>query len=67
MVKNSTPNAGDAASIPGQGTRSYMHATTKNSHATTKTRHNQKKKKKKDGKLVLGRHHSVLERDGLRK
>ena len=30
------PNAGGTGSIPGQGTRSHMHATTKNSHATTK-------------------------------
>ena len=30
------PNAGDLGSIPGQGTRSHMHATTKSSHAATK-------------------------------
>ncbi|TEA37693.1 hypothetical protein DBR06_SOUSAS9210008, partial [Sousa chinensis] len=30
------PNAGGPGSIPGQGTRSHMHATTKSSHATTK-------------------------------
>ena len=30
------PNAGDLGSIPGQGTRSHMHAATKSSHATTK-------------------------------
>ena len=31
-----TPNAGGQGSIPGQGTRSHMHAATKSSHATTK-------------------------------
>ena len=30
------PNAGGLGSIPGQGTRSHMHASTKSSHATTK-------------------------------
>ena len=30
------PNAGGPGSIPGQGTRSHMHATTKSLHATTK-------------------------------
>ena len=30
------PHAGGPGSIPGQGTRSHMHATTKSSHATTK-------------------------------
>ena len=30
------PNAGGPGSIPSQGTRSHMHATTKSSHATTK-------------------------------
>ena len=30
------PNAGGSGSIPGQGTRSCMHAATKSSHATTK-------------------------------
>ena len=30
------PNAGGPGSIPGQGTRSHMHAAIKNSHATTK-------------------------------
>ena len=30
------PNAGGMGSIPGQGTRSHMHAATKSSHATTK-------------------------------
>ena len=35
-VRRSAPNAGDPGSIPGQGTRSHMHATTKSSHATTK-------------------------------
>ena len=31
-----TPNAGGLGSIPGQGTRSHMHAATKSLHATTK-------------------------------
>ena len=31
-----TPSAGGPGSIPGQGTGSHMHATTKSSHATTK-------------------------------
>ena len=37
------PNAGGPGLIPGQGTRSHVHATTKSLHATTKepTRHNQ--------------------------
>ena len=30
-----TPNAGGPGSIPRQGTRSHMHATTKSSQATT--------------------------------
>ena len=30
------PNAGGPGSIPGQGTRSNMHAAAKSSHATTK-------------------------------
>ena len=30
------PNAGGPGLIPGQGTRSHMHASTKSSHATTK-------------------------------
>ncbi|TEA38410.1 hypothetical protein DBR06_SOUSAS110291, partial [Sousa chinensis] len=30
------PNAGGPGSIPGQGTRFHMHATTKSSRATTK-------------------------------
>ena len=30
------PNAGGPGSIPGQGTRSHMHAATKSPHATTK-------------------------------
>ena len=30
------PNAGGPGSIPGQGTRSHMHAATKSSHAATK-------------------------------
>ena len=41
-------NAGNPGSIPGQGTRSHMHAATKSPHATTKipcaaakTRHRQ--------------------------
>ena len=47
-VRLHTPNAGGLGSIPGQGTRSHMHAATKSSHAstkeppaTTKTRYNQ--------------------------
>ena len=36
VVKNLPPNAGDACSILGQGTRSHMHAATKSLHATTK-------------------------------
>ena len=35
-VRLHTPNAGDLGSIPGQGTRSHMHAATKSLHATTK-------------------------------
>ena len=35
-IRLRTPNAGGLGSIPGQGTRSHMHATTKSSHATTK-------------------------------
>ena len=30
------PNAGGPGSIPGQGTRSHMHAANKSLHATTK-------------------------------
>ena len=36
MVKTPCPNAGGLGSIPGQGTRSHMHAATKSPHATTK-------------------------------
>ena len=36
MVKNPPPNAGEAGSVPGQGTRSHVHATTKSLHATAK-------------------------------
>ena len=36
VVKTHAPNAGGPGSIPGQGTRSHMHAATKSSHATTK-------------------------------
>ena len=35
-IRLHAPNAGGPGSIPGQGTRSHMHATTKSSHATTK-------------------------------
>ena len=35
------PNAGGPGSMPGQGTRSHMHAATKSLHAATKTQHNQ--------------------------
>ena len=34
-----TPNAGSSGSIPGQGTRSHLHATTEISHATTEILH----------------------------
>ena len=37
------PNAGGTGSIPGKGTRSHMHATTKSSHATTKSSHSRTK------------------------
>ena len=36
VVKTPTPSAGGPGSIPGQGTRSHMHAATKSSNATTK-------------------------------
>ena len=36
-----TPNAGGPGSIPGQETRSHMHAATKSLHATTKERASQ--------------------------
>ena len=36
VVKTHAPNAGGLGSIPGQGTRSHMHAATKSSHAATK-------------------------------
>ena len=36
VVKNPLSNAGDTGSIPGRGTRSHMHATTKSLHAATK-------------------------------
>ncbi|TEA26079.1 hypothetical protein DBR06_SOUSAS2210051, partial [Sousa chinensis] len=35
-VRLCTPNAGGLGSIPGQGTRSHMHASTKSLHAATK-------------------------------
>ncbi|TEA14701.1 hypothetical protein DBR06_SOUSAS3110003, partial [Sousa chinensis] len=35
-VRLHAPNAGASGSIPGRGTRSCMHATTKSSHAATK-------------------------------
>ena len=35
-VRLRAPDAGGLGSIPGRGTRSRMHATTKSSHATTK-------------------------------
>ncbi|TEA41304.1 hypothetical protein DBR06_SOUSAS9810120, partial [Sousa chinensis] len=34
------PNAGRPGSIPGQGTRSHMHAATKSPHAASKTQCN---------------------------
>ena len=36
-VRLRAPNAGGPASIPGQGTRSRMHAATKSLHAATKS------------------------------
>ena len=33
------PNAGGPGLIPGQGTRSHMHAAAKSSHAATKSSH----------------------------
>ena len=35
-VRLHTPNVGDQSSIPGQGTRSRMHAATKSPHEATK-------------------------------
>ena len=35
-IRLHAPNAGGPGLIPGQGTRSHMHAATKSSHATTK-------------------------------
>ena len=35
-VRLRAPNAGALGSIPGQGTRSHMHAATKSAHAATK-------------------------------
>ncbi|TEA39259.1 hypothetical protein DBR06_SOUSAS7610104, partial [Sousa chinensis] len=35
-IRLRTPNAGGPGSIPGQGTRSHMHAATKSLHAITK-------------------------------
>ena len=35
-IRLCSPNAGGLGLIPGQGTRSHMHAATKSSHATTK-------------------------------
>ena len=39
------PNAGGPGSIPGQGTRSHMHAASKSSHATTNKPHAATEKK----------------------
>ena len=36
VVKNPPSNAGDVGSIPGQETRSHLHASTESLHATTK-------------------------------
>ena len=36
VVKTLCSNAGGRGSIPGQGTRAYMHAATKSLHVTTK-------------------------------
>ena len=41
MVKTSPSIAGGVGSIPGQGTRSHMHATTKSLRAAAKTQCNQ--------------------------
>ena len=38
-IRLRAPNAGGLGSIPGQGTRAHMHATTKRLHATTKRLH----------------------------
>ncbi|TEA37510.1 hypothetical protein DBR06_SOUSAS8810045, partial [Sousa chinensis] len=38
-VRLHVPNAADPSSIPGQGTRSRMHATTKSLHAATRSLH----------------------------
>ena len=35
-IRLHAPNAGGLGSIPGQGTRPHMHATTESSHATIK-------------------------------
>ena len=35
-IRLHAPNTGGPGSIPGQGTRSHMHAATQGSHATTK-------------------------------
>ena len=35
-IRRHAPNAAGWGSIPGQGTRSHMHAASKSSHATTK-------------------------------
>ena len=43
-VRLRTPSAGGPGSIPGQGTRSCMRATTKSLHATTKSPHATTKK-----------------------
>ena len=39
LVRRRALNAGGPGSIPGQGTRSRMRATTKSSHAITKSLH----------------------------
>ena len=38
-IRFQAPNAVGPGSIPGQGTRSHMHAATKSSHAATKSSH----------------------------
>ena len=38
-IRLCAPDAGDLGSIPGQGTRSHMHAATKSWHAATKSSH----------------------------
>ncbi|TEA41101.1 hypothetical protein DBR06_SOUSAS29010017, partial [Sousa chinensis] len=43
-VRLHAPSAGGLGSIPGRGTRSHMHATTRSPHATAKSLHAATKK-----------------------